>query len=175
MHRRTMVLGFAAIALLGGAAAGQAQVSVNIGINLPAPPSLVIIPSTPVAYAPAAPANVFFYGGQYYVFTNDVWYLGPTHHGPWAVVAPAFVPVPILMLPVRYYRVPPPHWKHVRRDAPPPWGPGWGHEWEKANKEYEKEWKKAEKEEEKEWKRAQKEEEKEWKEERKAMKKAGKK
>ena len=90
-------------------------------------------------------------------------------------MAPAFVPVPILRLPVRYYRVPPPHWKHVRRDAPPPWGPGWGHEWEKANKEYEKDWKKAEKEEEKEWKRAQKEEEKEWKEERKAMKKAGKK
>jgi hypothetical protein len=31
------------------------------------------------------------------------------------------VPIPILRVPVRYYRVPLPHGKGGRRDAPPKW------------------------------------------------------
>src|SRR5258706_9728793 len=69
MVRRMILGGLATIALVGASVgAAQAQVSVNIGINLPTPPSLVIVPGTPVAYAPAVPANYFFYGEQYYVF-----------------------------------------------------------------------------------------------------------
>jgi hypothetical protein len=143
MLPRMILGGLVVVALLGSPSLGQAQVSMSIGINLPAPPSFVIIPGTPVAYAPAVPANYFFYGGHYYVFTNGAWYLGPGYNGPWAVVGPEYIPLPILSVPVRYYKAPPKHWKEWRRAAPPRWDPVWGHEWKKAHKEYEKEYKEA--------------------------------
>ena len=153
MVRRTISVAVAVIALVASATAVQAHVGVDIGIHLPGPPSLVVIPQTPVAYAPAVPANLFFYGGQYYVFTHNVWYTGPTYHGPWAVIAPAYVPPPILGVPVRYYRVAPPGWKHWRREAPPRWAAAYRHDAKayrnvakaeekaerKAHKEFEKE------------------------------------
>ncbi len=115
-------------------------------------------------YAPSVDGNYFFYGGQYYVFANGDWYVGPTYNGPWAAVAPAYIPLPLLRVPVRYYRTPPPHWKDWRREAAPRWDPTWGHEWKKANKEDEKEWRKADKEDQKGWRKADKEDEKERKE-----------
>ena len=42
-------------------AQAQVQVGVNIGIQLPSPPAFVVVPGTPVYYAPRAPANLFFY------------------------------------------------------------------------------------------------------------------
>ena len=133
---RRMVLGAVVLAaLMGAAGSAAAQVSVNIGINLPAPPHLVVIPASPVMYAPAVEANYFFYGGQYYVFTNGGWYVGPRHNGPWVVVAPEFIPRPILAVPVRYYRTPPPEWKHWRREGPPQWAPAWGRRWEEERGE----------------------------------------
>ena len=164
---RPLLAGMAAIALAGAASLTHAQVNINIGIDLPGPPALVIIPRTPVAYAPAVPANIFFYGGQYYVFADRVWYAGPTYQGPWAVVALEHVPPPILAVPVRYYRAPPPAWKHWHRGAPPPWEAVRGYGSKKAYKEEEKAFKKAYKEEEKAWK----EEEKEIKKERKEVEK----
>ncbi len=90
----------------------EAQVHVDIGINLPAPPQLVVIPEVrTVQYAPAAPANLFVYGGQYWAFADGGWYASPGYNGPWIVVAPQFVPRPVLLVPVNYYRVPPGHWK----------------------------------------------------------------
>lgn len=133
MGRWITAVSLAALAVAGWWSPGRAQVSV--GIYLPAPPSLVIIPGTPIAYAPAAPANYFFYGGQYYLFAADVWYAGPTYNGPWAVVVPALVPAPLLTVPVKYYRKPPAHWKGWRPDAPPPWS---GVDAKKAAKEREK-------------------------------------
>jgi len=131
-----MVLGAVVLAALTGAAgSAPAQVSVNIGINVPAPPHLVVVPASPVMYAPAVEANYFFYGGQYYVFTNGGWYVGPRHNGPWVVVAPEFIPRPILAVPVRYYRTPPPEWKHWRREGPPQWAPAWGRRWEEERGE----------------------------------------
>ncbi|HXJ79368.1 MAG TPA: hypothetical protein VMS64_11890 [Candidatus Methylomirabilis sp.] len=129
MVRRSILGGFVALALVGSPGLGQAAVSVNIGINLSAPPSFVTVPGSPVAYAPAVPANYFFYGGQYYVFTNGAWYVAPRYNGPWVAVAPIYVPRPILSVPVKYYRVPPPHWKQWRREAAPRWDPSWGREW----------------------------------------------
>src|SRR5262245_17266023 len=147
MLRRMVLCSLLAVALAGvSAGAAQAQVSVNIGINLPAPPSLIIVPGTPVAYAPAVPANYFFYGGQYYVFSNSVWYVAPRYDGPWVVVAPAYVPAPILTVPVRYYRAQPAHWKPWPRAAPPRWDATWGNSWKAEHKEYEKERKAYEKE-----------------------------
>jgi hypothetical protein len=131
---RRMILGVIAIAaVMTAASSAAAQVSVSIGINLPAPPHLVVVPASPVMYAPAVAANYFFYGGQYYVFTNGGWYVGPRHNGPWVVVAPEFIPRPILAVPVRYYRTPPPEWKHWRREGPPQWAPAWGRRWDEEH------------------------------------------
>jgi len=145
------------IALGDPAPSALAQPSVTIGINLPAPPSMVIVPDTPVMYAPGVAANYFFYDGRYYLFTQGGWHVARTHRGPWAVVAPAYVPLPLLRVPVRYYQTPPPQWKHARRDAPPGWNAEWGHEWKKAHKDDDRDGKKAQKEDEKEHKHFEKE------------------
>jgi hypothetical protein len=130
MLRRELLGGFAALAVLGPAARARADVRVHIGINLPGPPALVAIPSSPVVYAPSVNANYFFYSGQYYVFANEAWHVGPGYNGPWAVVAPEFIPRPLLAVPVSYYRVAPPHWRGWHRHEPPRWAPAWGHRWE---------------------------------------------
>ena len=130
---RGIVLG--ALILGAMAAPVRAQVHVDIGIHLPGPPAFVVIPETPVYYAPRAPANIFLYGHQYWAFANGGWYVGPTWNGPWAGVEPPYVPVPILKVPVRYYRVPPPHWKGWRREGPPEWGPVYGREWREESRE----------------------------------------
>ena len=104
----------------------QAKTDVQIGIQIGAAPQLVVVPGTPVYYAPRVPYNYFFYGGQYYVFHDAAWYFAPTFNGPWAVIAVEYVPPPILRVPVAYYRVPPAHWKE-HKHAPPPWAPAWGH------------------------------------------------
>ena len=103
--------------------AGSSGADVSIGINFSAPPALVAVPSSPVVYAPSVPGNYFSYGGQFYVFNNNVWYAGPAYNGPWTVVVASAVPPPVLAVPVRYYRSQPPGWKKWRPDAPPHWGP----------------------------------------------------
>jgi len=108
----------------------HAQVHVDIGIHLPGPPQLVVVPEVrAVQYAPAAPANVFFYGGQYWAFANGGWHVSAGYNGPWIVVTPQVVPRPILFVPVSYYRVPPGHWKQWAKHQPPRWGDEWGREW----------------------------------------------
>ncbi len=125
--------------LLGSATAADAQVSVGvgvalpgvqIGINVPAYPRLVAVPGYPVYYAPAMGSNYFFYDGAYWVFQNDAWYVSSWYAGPWYAVAPEQVPVFVLRVPVRYYRVPPPWFRGWRADAPPRWGERWGRDWE---------------------------------------------
>lgn len=112
------------------APAAQAQVHIDIGIHLPAPPPLVVIPPVPaVRYVPSVQANLFFYGGQYWAFANGGWYVSGGYAGPWIVVAPQFVPRPILLVPVRYYRVPPGHWTRWDPRRAPRWHDEWGREW----------------------------------------------
>jgi hypothetical protein len=135
MKRSMMLALLAAIVIAAPAGAAHAAVNVNIGLNLGAPPQLVTIPGTAVAYAPALPANYFFYAGQYYLFTNGAWYIAPTYNGPWAAVAPVYVPRPLLQVPIRYYRVPPPAWSHWRREAPPRWQGNWGAQWHEGSHE----------------------------------------
>lgn len=128
-----MLYAFVALLVLVLLGPADAQVHVDIGFHLPAPPNLVIVPGhATVQYAPTGPANFFFYGGQYWVFANGGWHVGPRHHGPWILVAPQFVPRPLLFVPVRYYHVPPGHWKQWNHHAPPRWEREWGPEW--ANK-----------------------------------------
>ena len=137
-----LVLGALLVAAVAAPVHAQVRVGVDIGIRLPGPPALVVVPGVPVYYAPRAPANVFFYSHHYWVFTDGGWYVGPTWNGPWSVVEPAHVPRPILQVPVRYYRAPPPPWKHWRREGPPRWDPPYGREGREEARE--REWRERE-------------------------------
>jgi hypothetical protein len=88
MLRRIWLGALAWIVVLTAATAAPAAVNVNIGITLPAPPRLIVVPGTPVAYAPSVPGNYFLYAGRYYVFGNGVWYTSRGYNGPWLVLAP---------------------------------------------------------------------------------------
>jgi hypothetical protein len=111
-------------------------ISIDLGINLGAPPSLVLVPGLPVYYAPTLPYNYFFYGQAYYTFVNAQWYSAPSYNGPWTVTPVARLPAPLLSVPVQYYKVPPGHWKSP---GPPPWahhGKRHGHGRDKKGKHH---------------------------------------
>jgi hypothetical protein len=103
---------------------------VNIGINMPVYPQLVLIPGYPVYYDPQVNSNYFFYDGLYWVYSGDNWYASEWYNGPWQVVAPEYVPQFLLLVPVRYYRSPPSYFRSWYRDGPPRWGEHWGSSWE---------------------------------------------
>ncbi|MFZ2269217.1 MAG: hypothetical protein WAV95_16700 [Azonexus sp.] len=126
-----------ALFALAGLSPAHAQVgveislpSVSIGINLPIYPELVLLPGSPVYYAPRARSNYFFYDGLYWVYNDDNWYSSDWYNGPWQIVGPQYVPLFILRVPVRYYRRPPAYFHGWRADAPPRWGDHWGNDWE---------------------------------------------
>jgi hypothetical protein len=125
--------------LLGLSTSAVAQVSVgigiglpglSIGINLPVFPDLVRVPGYPVYYAPQVDANYFFYDGMYWVYVGDNWYASSWYNGPWSLTSPDSVPLFILRIPVRYYRLPPPYFRSWHSDAPPRWGEYWGRDWD---------------------------------------------
>ncbi|HEY6925629.1 MAG TPA: hypothetical protein VI653_19270 [Steroidobacteraceae bacterium] len=104
---------------------------VNIGINVSAYPDLVLVPGYPVYYAPRASSNYFFYDGLYWAYEDDNWYASTWYNGPWQLIEPEDVPLPLLWVPVRYYRRPPVYFRGWGVDAPPHWGEHWGRDWEK--------------------------------------------
>ncbi len=112
---------------------GVALPGVQIGINVPAYPRLVVVPGSPVYYAPGANTNYFFYDGAYWVFQGDRWYVSSWYAGPWYAVDPYDVPVYLLRVPVRYYRAPPPYFRGWRAGAPPRWGEHWGPAWQERH------------------------------------------
>jgi hypothetical protein len=115
-------MGLAALAmLLASLASTPAIAGVRLGFDVLAPPLLVPIPASPVQYAPSIGGNYFFYAGRYYAFTDDVWYASSGYDGPWLALAPELVPVPLLAVPISYYRLPPRYWAPWRRDRPPRW------------------------------------------------------
>src|SRR5262245_66437897 len=116
MRMRWLLAGLLGSCALGIAVPPMVAAQINIGINLgtPAPPpppivmttppQLVVIPGTQVFHAPAVPHNYFFYGGKYYVFHEGAWFLAPTHHGPWKILAVEHVPPSLRHLPAPYYK-----------------------------------------------------------------------
>jgi hypothetical protein len=112
--------------------------SVSIGINLPLFPELVRVPGYPVYYAPRLNSNFFFYDGMYWVYQGDNWYASSWYNGPWGLVGPESVPLFVLRVPVRYYRVPPAYFHGWRPDAPPRWGEHWGRGWEQQRSGWDK-------------------------------------
>lgn len=134
---KTRPLLVAMLLLLGPASSTQAQFSfdiglpnINIGFNMGSYPQLVLIPGSPVYYAPRLDTNFFFYDGLYWVYRDDDWFSSSWYNGPWEYVAPQYVPLFVLRVPVRYYRQPPQYFRGWRADAPPRWGQHWGRDWE---------------------------------------------
>ena len=121
-----------AVGLLLMAASPAAADGVRIGVSVPvpapptvviapprppvvvmAPPQLVVVPGSPVFYAPGARMNFFAYGGRYYTFHDGAWFVSTTYGSPWETIAPARVPRPVLAVPVAYYKIPPGHTKKM--------------------------------------------------------------
>src|SRR5215470_11626902 len=88
---------------------GIAAPGVSVGINLSAFPSLAVVPGYPVYYAPSVSADYFFYDGFYWVFnvTDGQWYSSSWYNGPWVFVEPVYVPEPLLVIPISFYRIHP--------------------------------------------------------------------
>ena len=112
---------------------GVSVPGLSIGVNVPTYPQLVPVPGYPVYYAPGLNANLFFYDGVYWVYSGDNWYTSSWYNGPWTLVAPNYVPLYVLRVPVRYYRAPPPYFRGWRVDLPPHWGQHWGYAWEQSH------------------------------------------
>ena len=124
---RVFLFALLALGLVGPA---YAQVSVDIGIHLPRPPRLVIVPEVrSVQYVPTGDANLFFYSGRYWAFHNGSWHSSRGYNGPWTMVGRNAVPQSVLLVPVNYYRARPANWGQWQRQHPPRWGNEWGHEW----------------------------------------------
>ena len=107
------------------AASVVSAADVQVGINIPSPPvltvkpPLVVVPDIPdVRYAPQAPYDTFYYGGQYYAWNNNKWFAAPRVGAPWVVVERQRVPQQILVVPARYYKVPPGHLKKAEKVPP---------------------------------------------------------
>lgn len=119
MVQAVVALVIAAVVL--SALPAQAQVNVNLNIGQPppvifaAPPRVVVVPKTPVYYAPDTSYNVFFYDGRYYSLHNGGWFLATSHRGPWAFVPVEQVPRPVVLVPARYYKIPPGQAKKMAR------------------------------------------------------------
>lgn len=116
----------------------NADVRISIGINVPAYPEFVVVPGYPVYYAPRMEANMFFYDGLYWVYHNDNWYESSWYNGPWWLVYPEDVPLFILRIPVRYYRMPPVYFIGWQFNAPPRWGDHWGRDWSQHRRDWDK-------------------------------------
>jgi hypothetical protein len=130
----TMVLMFSPMAPTAAQVSIQIGLpGVSIGINQPVYPQLVAVPGYPVYYDPGASSNYFFYDGMYWVFQGDNWYASSWFNGPWALVAPMYVPVFILRVPVSYYRYPPAYFHGWQSNGPPRWGDRWGNDWERQH------------------------------------------
>ena len=120
MRKPVVVLLFVAGAFLASPPA-EAQVSVNVSIGPPpvifsAPPRVVIVPQPRVYDAPDTSYNVFRYEGRYDSFHDGSWFFATSHAGPWAFVPVEHVPRAVVMVPPRYYKVPPGHAKRIARE-----------------------------------------------------------
>lgn len=122
MHARFLaglVLASAALAPV----AVPADVTINIGVPpppaivLPAPPTLVVVPGYPtVRYAPSLQVDLFFHGNLWYYSHGGFWYAGPSWRGPWHHVVVEKLPPAIVVVPVKFYRIPP---GHLKKAGPP--------------------------------------------------------
>jgi hypothetical protein len=126
----------AGLSLMAASPAAADGVRIGVSAPVPAPPTvvitpprppvvvmarpqLVVVPGSPVFYAPGASMNFFAYGGRYYTFHEGAWFVATTYGMPWVTIAPAKVPRPVLAVPAAYYKIPPGHAKKPGHGCPP--------------------------------------------------------
>jgi hypothetical protein len=135
----TLVAAVTTGALLGAVPAQADNISIGISIGTPpppppvvvaAPPQLVVVPGTPVYYAPNVSFNYFKYGGSYFSYHSGVWFVANAHNGPWVSVGIESVPKAVLSVPVAYYKIPP---GHAKKLGHPGGGAGKGHKHKKRD------------------------------------------
>ncbi|HLE43437.1 MAG TPA: hypothetical protein VJB36_05445 [Methylomirabilota bacterium] len=122
-----LVIALLVCAAAGASVAAAADVSVNINLGPPpppivvaAPPPLVVVPGFPVVqYAPSLHVDLFFHEHRWYYPHGGYWYVGSSYRGPWTPIAIAKLPRVIVAVPVKYYKVPPGHLKHLEKGGPP--------------------------------------------------------
>ncbi len=94
---------------------GDVDVHIGIGVPVPppppvvigAPPTVVLIPSTPVYYAPDYGIELFFYSDHWWRKYNGYWFNATNYNGPWVYVAPSQIPPVLIKLPPDYHKIPP--------------------------------------------------------------------
>jgi hypothetical protein len=80
---------------VGAPAAADVDVHVHVPapvVVLPAPPPMVWLPGPRIYIAHGAPHRIFFNDDRYYLFHDDVWFVGPGYGGPWARIKIKQVP-----------------------------------------------------------------------------------
>lgn len=73
----------------GGPTAADIDVHVHVAppvVVLPAPPPMVWLPGPHIYIAHGAPHRIFFNSDRYYLFHDNVWFVGPGYGGPWSRV-----------------------------------------------------------------------------------------
>jgi hypothetical protein len=126
MRKRWTLAGLSTLSALL-AVSTTAVAEVNVNINIGPPPQMIVVPQTPVYYAPSLPHNFFYYDGRYYTFRDDAWYWSGSVRGPWGWIEIGRVPPPVLRVPIAYYPVRPVSWGKHKRGGPPPWAPAHGY------------------------------------------------
>lgn len=113
---RRMILAFflctimaGAMLITGGVREASAGVNVGIGINLgpppivvPAPPEVVMVPSSRVYFVPGVDFDVFFYNGYWWSPRGDRWYRSRAYDGPWRIIDHRYIPGPVYRVPHDY-------------------------------------------------------------------------
>jgi hypothetical protein len=117
--RRTRILACAALCLVLAAPAA-AELNINVGIGIPAPviaipvgPAMVVIPGTPVYYAPGLDVDIFFYQGYWWTPYQGYWFRSHAYNGPWTAMHRP--PSAFMNLPPNYHQM-------VVREKPIPYG-----------------------------------------------------
>jgi hypothetical protein len=107
-------IGIMLVILMGYSSRGLAEVNVNIGIGvplpsvvIPAPPSVLLIPTTYVYFVPDVEVDILFYHGYWYRPHQGHYYRATSYNGPWVGIAPSSVPSAISHVPSEFRRVPP--------------------------------------------------------------------
>lgn len=96
------------------ATGASAEVSLNIGINIPlagvavsASPDVVVISGTYVYFIPEAKEDVFFYHGYWYRPHKGRWYRSADYSNGWIIISLNNVPSPVRSVPPGFRSVPP--------------------------------------------------------------------
>jgi len=96
LARSTLAALLLATMLLPGLRADEVKIKIPLPpaprIVLPAPPPMIWLPQLRVYVAHDTPHSIFFHDGHYYLFHQNVWYLGPGYAGPWTVINVRQVP-----------------------------------------------------------------------------------